>query len=61
MHDAVNRILDEQMEQAVSLIRENKKAVDALVEALIQHDHLTGEEIGSILSANASRREPAYG
>ena len=61
VHDAVNRILTEQMEQAVTLIRENKKAVDALVEALMQHDHLTGDEIGSILSAHASRKEPGNG
>ncbi|MBQ3940485.1 MAG: AAA family ATPase [Oscillospiraceae bacterium] len=59
VHDAVNRILSEQMDQAVSLIRENKEAVDALVDALIQHDHLTGDEIGRILSAHAVRREPA--
>ena len=60
VHDAVNRILSEQMEQAVSLIRENREAVDALVSALIAHDHLTGDEIGSILSAHASRKEPAH-
>ncbi|MCR5305168.1 MAG: AAA family ATPase [Oscillospiraceae bacterium] len=60
VHDAVNRILTEQMDQAVTLIRENKEAVDALVDALIKHDHLTGDEIGSILSAHASRKEPVH-
>ena len=60
VHEAVNSILREQMEQAVTLIRENKAAVDALVGALLQHDHLTGDEIGSILSEHASRRETVH-
>ena len=54
VRETVNRILDEQMQEAVSRIERNKAAVDALVEALIQRDHLTGDEIDSILSANAA-------
>lgn len=42
---AVNRILNEQMQQAIRLISENKEKVDALVAELLVKNHLKGEEI----------------
>ncbi len=56
VREAVNKLLDEQMEEAIRLIRENREAIDALVDALKQQDHLTGDEIDKVLSAHASRR-----
>lgn len=47
---AVNRILRVQMSEAIRLILENKKKIDALVEALIVQNHLNGDEINNILS-----------
>ena len=42
---SVNKILDQEMKNAVRLISENKAAVDALVEKLMSVNHLTGNEI----------------
>ncbi len=42
---SVNKILDQEMKNAVRLISENKAAVDALVEKLMSENHLTGNEI----------------
>lgn len=47
---AVNRILNEQMSEAIRLIRENRKKLDLLVEALMLRNHLTGTEIEEILN-----------
>ncbi len=47
---AVNRILNEQLAEAVRLISENKSKIDALVEALMSRNHLNGVEIDEILS-----------
>jgi ATP-dependent Zn protease len=49
---AVNRILNEQMEQAIALIRQNKSKMDALVETLMVKNHLNGEQIKQILTSN---------
>lgn len=49
---AVNRILDEQMKQAVALLRIHKEDVDRLVAALLEKNHLTGKEIEAILGEN---------
>ena len=42
---AVNRILKEQMQEAVRLISENRDKVDSLVSELLTKNHLTGPEI----------------
>ena len=49
---AVNRILDEQMNEAVRIISENKDKIDALVRYLLLKNHLNSEEIDSILLNN---------
>jgi ATP-dependent Zn protease len=47
---AVNRILNEQMAEALRLILENKAKIDALVEVLMVKNHLNGVQINEILS-----------
>jgi ATP-dependent Zn protease len=39
------------MKKAVKIISDNRAAVDALVDRLLQKDHLTGEEIKAVFSA----------
>ncbi|MBR5272868.1 MAG: AAA family ATPase [Clostridia bacterium] len=46
----VNKILDEQMTLALKTVAENKNKIDALVDALMTKNHLTGEEIDKVLS-----------
>ena len=48
VHSAVKDILSEQMEITVRTVRENKKAIDALVEQLLSKNHLTGAEIEAV-------------
>ena len=50
IRSAVNRILEEQMEEAIRLISENKDKIDALVKELMSKNHLNGDEINGILS-----------
>lgn len=42
---AVNRILREQMAEAVRLISENREKIDSLVEELLSKNHMSGAEI----------------
>ncbi len=46
---AVNKILKEEMANAIRLIEENKKAVKALADALLDKNNLSGEDIDKIL------------
>ncbi len=45
----INRILNEQMTEAVRLITDNKPKINALVDALLQKNHLASDEIETIL------------
>lgn len=49
VRESVNRILNEQMNEAVRLISENKNKIDALVETLIDKNQLNSEEIKQVL------------
>ncbi len=49
---SVNRILKEQMNEAVKLISENKDKIDSLVEELMTKNHMNGAEIQRILSGD---------
>lgn len=49
VRDAVNRILKEQMDEAIKLISENRDAIDALVKVLMSETHLSGEEMDKVL------------
>ena len=48
---AVNRILQEQMDEALQQLRENKDKLDALVEALLAKNHLNQREIEQVLTS----------
>lgn len=48
VRDAINKILEEEMKNAIDIIRENRASIDALVGRLLSDNHLTGDEIKSI-------------
>ena len=48
---AVNRILDEQLRNALEELRRGRAAVDALVERLLEKNHLSGREIDRIFTS----------
>ncbi len=50
VRDAVNSILSEEMKKAILIITENKNRIDRLVTYLLEKNHMTGDEISSILS-----------
>ncbi len=50
MREVVNRILEEQMSEAVRLISENRERMDLLVETLMVRNHLNGPEITEIFN-----------
>ena len=54
VREAVNAILAREMENAIRLIRENRAAIDAMVERLLADNHLTAESIKAIFEAHAS-------
>jgi ATP-dependent metalloprotease FtsH len=49
VREAVNRILNEQMEQTVKIVSENKEKIDALVSKLLEKNHMNGSEIEKLL------------
>lgn len=51
----VNQILQQEYANAKQLIADNRKAIDALVAALLEKNQLKEEEIDAIFSANATR------
>ena len=46
---AVNRILSEQLQQAIRQIQDNRAAMDALVEQLMEKNHMNGAQIEQLL------------
>jgi ATP-dependent Zn protease len=53
--DRVNAILNDELKNAISLIEKNKAAIDALVNALMERNHLKENEIDAILSSADAR------
>ena len=53
----VNAILREQLEEAIRLITDNRAKLDALVDALIEKNHLNGDEIEKILKKSAKKKK----
>ena len=53
---AVNNILNEQLEEAKRLLKENRVAVDKIVEALMDKTSLSGDEIDKIFSLYSKRK-----
>ena len=56
VRNAVNRILNEQMQAAVNIISQNKGKVDSLVKVLISENHLNGAEIDEVLRTGKLRK-----
>lgn len=50
VRDAVNAILNEQLQKTVAILCENRAKVDRLVDVLIAKNHLTGDEIEAVLT-----------
>ena len=50
---SINRILKEQMNEAVRLITENKEKIDSLVAELMTKNHMNGTEIEQAITKNA--------
>lgn len=48
----VNEILEKELQNAKAILQENRAAVDALVAALMEKNHLRGKEIDALLSAH---------
>ena len=48
IRDRVNSILDEELKNAIAIIKANREAIDAIVDALIDRNHLKGNEIDDI-------------
>ncbi len=48
VREAVNKILDDEMKNAIRIIEENRALIDLLVERLLSDNHLTGDEINSV-------------
>lgn len=53
VREAVNKILAEELQNAIKLIGANRRAIDALVERLLSDNHLTGKEIQEIFEKHA--------
>ena len=49
IRDAVNGILQTQMKETVRMIEANKQQVDKIAQALIDKNHLTGEELTQLI------------
>ena len=50
IRDKVNSILDEELGAAIKIIETNKQAIDAMVDALMEKNHLKGNEIDDIFN-----------
>jgi ATP-dependent metalloprotease FtsH len=52
IHTRIKSLLDSEMRRAVEAIEQNRRAIDAMVAALLAKNHLREEEIDAIFSAN---------
>ncbi len=55
VRDAVNNILRSELDTAKTILRNNRTAIEKIVEELLQKNHLTGDEIDRIFSAYANK------
>ncbi len=55
VREAVNKILADEMHNAIKLIEENRRSIDALVERLMSENHLTGDEIKAVFVKSADQ------
>ena len=56
IRDRVNEILENELKNAIKQISENKAAIDALVNVLMDKNHLNGDEIDKIFKENTSKK-----
>ncbi len=55
VHAEVNKILSEEMQNAIELISDNRYLIDKMVEKLLSMNHLTGSEIKEIFEGRTSQ------
>ena len=55
IRSAVNKILVTEMNNAIEIIKSNKKTVDKLSDALVNKNHLSEKEINKILKKKDSQ------
>jgi ATP-dependent Zn protease len=55
VHRRSNEIITAEMEHAITQIAEHRDAMDALVAALVEKNHLKGDEIDNILRSYISK------
>lgn len=55
IRDAVNRILSQELDNAVRLLREHREAIDGLVDVLLRVNRMTGQEIDDLLTKLVKR------
>ena len=53
VRDKVNGILEDELAVAIKIIEANKKAIDAMVDALMEKNHLKENEIDEIFKKSA--------
>ena len=53
----VNKILESELDSAIGIIEANKKAIDAIVGALMEKNHLKENEIDEIFSQNVTVKQ----
>lgn len=51
----INSILSDELKNAISIIESNKKAIDAMVDALLERNHLKEKEIDEIFSSTVKK------
>ena len=56
VRDRVNQVLKEELETTIELISQNKEAIDAIVEVLLEKNQLKGDEIDEIFSRYITRK-----
>ena len=55
IHTRIKSILDKEMQNAIALIEQNRRAIDCMVEALLAKNHLKENEIDAIFAANVKK------
>ncbi len=56
IRERINGILRTELSEAIRLIEENRRAIDALTAALLEKNHLKGDEIDALFTAQGARR-----
>jgi ATP-dependent Zn protease len=57
IRDKVNTLLEQELGRAIRIIKANQTAIDTMVEALLQKNHLKENEIDEIFKKTVNRTE----